>query len=91
MIALKNVIKGHITFEKINLNHSYYFFKDIKNIDPNLLNISKTYAKNTDAVIYEIKYITMQSINNQNIDRAIFLFLSFSDVDAYTVEENENT
>ena len=35
MIALRN--EGHITFEKVNLNHSYYFFKDIKNIDPNLL------------------------------------------------------
>ena len=45
MIALKNIIKGHITFEKVNLNHSYYFFKDIKNIDLNFLNINKTYAK----------------------------------------------
>ena len=33
MIALRNLIKGHITLEKVNLNHSYYFFKDIKNID----------------------------------------------------------
>ena len=59
MIALRNVIKDHITFEKINLNHSYYFFKDITNIDTNLLNINKTYAKSTDPVIYEIKYIMM--------------------------------
>ena len=79
-----------ITFEKINLNHTYYFFKDIKNIDRNLLNINKTYAKNTNAVIYEIKYIMMQSINNQNVDRAIPLRLTFSDVDAYIIEENEN-
>ena len=57
MIALRNVIKGHITFEKINLNHSHYFFKDMKNIDTNLLNINKTYAKSTDPVIHEIKYI----------------------------------
>ena len=66
------------------------FFKDIKNIDINLLNMNKTYAKNTDAVIYEIKYITIENINNQNIDRGIPLCLSFSNVDAYIIEENEN-
>ena len=32
----------------------------------------------------------MQSINNQNIDRRIPLCLSFSDVDAYIIKENEN-
>ena len=32
----------------------------------------------------------MQSNNIQNIDREIPLFLSFSDVDAYITEENEN-
>ena len=55
-----------------------------------MLNINKTYAKNTDAVIYEIKYIMIQSINNQNIDRGIPLCLSFSDIEAYIIEENEN-
>ena len=44
--------------------------------------------KNTDAVIYEIKYTMMQSINNQNIDSEIPLCLSFSDVDAYIIECN---
>ena len=79
-----------ITFEKINLNHSYYFFNDIKNIFPNLLSIDKTCMKNTDAVIYAIKYIIMQSINNQNIDKEITFCLSFNNVDAYIIEENEN-
>ena len=55
-----------------------------------MLSINKTYAKNNDAVVYEIKYITMQSINNLNVDRGIPLCLSFSDVDAYIIEENEN-
>ena len=32
----------------------------------------------------------MQSINNQNIDKGIPLCFSFSDVDAYIIEENEN-
>ena len=44
-----------ITFEKINLNHSYCLFIDIKNIDPNLPSINKRRTKDTDAVIYEIK------------------------------------
>ena len=90
MVALKNVIKGHITFEKVNLNLSCYIFKDIRNTDLNLLNINETYVKNTDVAIYEIKYIMMQNINNQNIDRRIPLCLSFSDVNAYIIEENEN-
>ena len=51
MIVPRSVIKGHITFEKISLNHTYYFFKYIKNIDLHLLNLNKTYAKNTNAVI----------------------------------------
>ena len=37
-----------ITFKKINLNCSYYFFSDIKNVDPNLLSINKI---STDAVV----------------------------------------
>ena len=53
--------------------------KYIKNIDADLLNINKTYAKNTKAVIYEIKYIMMKSINNQNADRGIPHYL---DVDS---------
>ena len=79
-----------ITFEKINLNYTYYFLKNVKNIDLNLLNINKKCMKNTNAVIYEIKYIMMQSINNQNIDREIPLCPSFSDVDAYIIEKNES-
>ena len=40
-----------IGFKKINLNCPYYFFSDIKNVDPNLLNIHKIYTRYTDAVI----------------------------------------
>ena len=57
MIAPKNVIISNTIFEKINLNHTYYLFADVKNIDLNLLTINKNY---THAVSYEIKYITMQ-------------------------------
>ena len=77
-------------FRKSQSKPCLLFFNDIRNIDLNLLNINKIYAKNTDTVIYEIKYIMMQSINNQNIDTEIPLCLSFSNVDAYIIEENEN-
>ena len=62
---------------------------NIKNICPNLLNINKNSMKNTDAVVYEIKYIMTQSINNQNIDKEVPLCFSFSDVGAYIIEKNE--
>ena len=55
-----------------------------------MVSINKKCIKNTDAVIYEIKCITIQSINNQNIDGGISFCLSFSDVDAYIIEENKN-
>ena len=64
MIVPKHVIIGHTTFEKINLSHTYSFIDGINNIVLNLLAINKYCMKNTDAVSYEIKYITMQSINN---------------------------
>ena len=60
MIAPRHFIMGdHITFKKINLNHTYYFFKDMKNIDTNLPSIDKKCMKKSDVVNYEIKYITM--------------------------------
>ena len=39
---------------------------------------------------HEIKFITMQSINNQKTDKEVPLYLSFGDVDAYIIEENES-
>ena len=46
--------------------------------------------KNTGIIIHEIKDIMMQSINNQNIDNEVPLCFSFSNVDAYIIEESEN-
>ena len=83
-----------VTFKKINLNRPYHFFSNmtnIKNFDPNLLSIKKISYKNTDAIVCNIKYIMMESINNQNIDTENPLCLVFSDLDAYIIEEsNEN-
>ena len=64
-----------------------YFFNDIKDIDPNLLSINKILHKNAGIIIHEIKYIIMQSINNQNIDREVPVCLSFSNVDMHTLLE----
>ena len=79
-----------ITFKKLNLNRSYYPFSDIKNVDLNILSINKIYTRNTDVFIYSIKYIMMESINNQNIDSEIPLCLTLSDIDAYINEESGN-
>ena len=67
-----------------------YFFNDIKDIDTNLLNINKVSHKNTGIIIHEIKYIMMQSINNQNSDKKVLLCLTFSNVDPYIIEESKN-
>ena len=45
--------------------------------------------KNTNTISYEIKYVTMQNINGQNIGEEVPLCLRFTDVDAYFIEENE--
>ena len=55
-----------------------------------MLSIKKKCIKNTDVVILEIKYIITQNIDNRNIDNELFLYLSFSDVNAYIIKENEN-
>ena len=76
------------TFGKTNLKPSYCVFDSIEYIDKGLISINKKCIKNTFAL--EIKYITKQNINNQNIDNELPLCFSFSDVDAYIIEENKN-
>ena len=44
-----------------------------------MLSLNKKCIKNTDVVAHEIKYIITQT-----------LCLSFNDIDAYIIEENEN-
>ena len=61
---------------------------NIRNFIPNLLSINKVSSKNIDAVVYSIKYILMESINNQNIDSEDPFCLIFSDDDVYIIEEN---
>ena len=80
----------NVKFQQINLYRTYYFFSDIKNIDPNLLSINKIYTNNRDVAFYSIKYIMMESINTQNTDGENPLCLSFRDVDTYIIEESGN-
>ena len=88
-----------ITFREVNIeNRPHYFFNDmtnIKNFDPSLLSIDKISFKITDDVVYDIEYITMKSLDNENIDSANSFYLIFNNVDGYiernsTKESNEN-
>ena len=67
-----------ITFKKINIeNCPHYILNDMINIkyfDPNLLIIDKISFKNSDTVIYSIKYITMTSLDNENINIFLYYF-----------------
>ena len=48
---------------------------NIKNFDPNLINIDKISFKSTDSVIDKIKYIIMESLDHENIDSEnVFLY-----------------
>ena len=58
---------------------------NIENFDPDLLSIEKISFKNTDAVTYNIKYITMKSLNSENNDSENPLCL-INDVDGYIIE-----
>ena len=78
------------SFKKISLKPSHCVFNYIKHIDLNLLSINKKRIKNTDVVPNEIKYITTQNTDNQNINNELPLCISFSDVRAYIIEENKD-
>ena len=58
---------------------------NIKNFDPNLLSIDKILFKSNNAVIYDINYITMKSLGDEDS-----LYLIFNNVDVYIEESNEN-
>ena len=56
---------------------------NIKNLDPSLLDTDKISFKSNDAVIYHLEYITMKSLDNENIDSTNSLYLIFNNVDGY--------
>ena len=68
---------------------------NIKNYDRSLSSIEEISFKNNDSVIYQIEYITMKTLDNENIDSANFIYFIFNNVDAYiecnsTEESNED-
>ena len=61
-------------------NHPYYFFNgmiSIRTFDSSLLNIDKISFKNTDAIIYNIRFSTIKSLDPVNIDCENSLYLNF--------------
>ena len=56
---------------------------NVKNFNPNLLSIDQISFKSTDAIIYHIKYITIKSLDNENIDSENSLYFIFNNVDGY--------
>ena len=57
-------------------------------MDSNLLNIGKISFKSTDAVIYNIRYMTMENLDYVNIDSENPYYLIFNNVDGYMKESN---
>ena len=63
---------------------------DIKNFDPNLLSIDKMSFEITGAVIYNIKYITLKSLNHVNIYSKNPPYIIFNNIDGHIEESNRN-
>ena len=81
-----------ITFKEINTKkRPNYIFNDIiniKNFDPNLLNIDKISFKSADSVICNIRYFVMKSLDHVNIDNENPPYLIFDNVYGYIEESN---
>ena len=81
-----------ITLRKISIeNCPYYIFNNITNIkhfDPNWLIVDKISFKGIDTVIYNIKYITIKSLDRENIESENLLYIIFNNVDGYIIEGN---
>ena len=77
------------TIRQVNIkNRQHYLFNimtNIKNFNPTLLSIEKISFESTDSVIYDIEYITIKRLDNENS-----LYLTFDNVDAYIEENNED-
>ena len=63
---------------------------NIRHFDPNLLSLDKISFKSIDAVIYNIKYITLRSPNHVNIDNENPPCLISNNADGYIEESNGN-
>ena len=70
--------------KEINIKtRPYNFFHDmidIKNFDLNLLNIDKISIKSAESFIYNVRYITLRSLDHANIDGKNLLYLIFNKI-----------
>ena len=81
-----------ITIKQINKeNRPYYIFNDtinIKHFDPKLFSMDKMSFKNIDVVIYNIKYITIKSLNHIDIVSANSFYIIFNNVGGHISKES---
>ena len=80
------------SLKKVSIkNCPHHFFNDminIKSFDPSILEINKLLCKKANINIYHMKYITMKNFDHINIDSDNLLYLIFSNVDGYIIEES---
>ena len=66
-------------------NRQNYFFSsmtNIKNFDPNLFSVDQISFKSADSVIYDIEYIPMKNLDNENS-----LYLVFNKLNAIPLKK----
>ena len=72
------------TIRQVNIkNCQNYFFNDIKDFDPSLLNIDRVSLETNKFIIYDIKYIKDLSSSNS-------FYLVFNNLDTYIEKNGEN-
>ena len=74
------------TLKQVDIkNRQNYFFSsmtNIKNFDPNLFSVDQISFKSTDSVIYDIEYIPMKNLDNENS-----LYLVFNKLNAIPLKK----
>ena len=82
------------SIKQINLeNRPHYFYNDItniKNFNSNLLNLHKILFKSIATIICNIKFMTIKSINQANVDNKNPIYFIFNNLDGYIKENNED-
>ena len=73
--------------KEVNIKSCTYYFSDdminIRNFDPNLLDIHKLSSETTDEIIYDIKYCDMETSTTEDLP-----YLNFNNADGYIEESS---
>ena len=68
------------TIKQVNMkNHQKYFFHDMTNIDPSLLNMDRVSYESNESIKY-----------SKNLNSSNSLYLAFNDLDAYIEKSGKN-